>query len=264
MSELGEDIEGVSANLQNALLKTENVERFLREIAVLAARRVRSGLSCGITLRSDSRPVTVASSDDVAAQVDEVQYRLDDGPCLHAMRDGHIVLIEDTSSNVRWPWWEHEAAAHEIRSCLSLPLSAEDKPIGALNLYARTTSAFGLTEMRRAENFAENASGALALAMRLEAYVALTEQLRSALASRAVIDQALGIVMARERCNQATAFGVMRAASQQSNVKLRDIAAAIVTSVTGEPPQDPVFEDPSNRPARRPEQGRYRSAGRPL
>ena len=119
---------------------------------------------------------------------------------------------------------------------MSLPLSAEDEPIGALNLYARTTSAFGLTEIRR-KRLAGECIGALALAMRLEAYVALTEQLRSALASRAVIDQALGIVMARERCNQATAFGVMRAASQQSNVKLRDIAAAIVTSVTGEPPR---------------------------
>ena len=74
--------------------------------------------------------------------------------------------------------------------------------------------------------------------------LALIEQLRSSLTSRTVIDQALGIIMAREHCTQARAFAIMRSASQNSNTKLRDIAAAIVTSVTGEPPSPPPpFED---------------------
>jgi AmiR/NasT family two-component response regulator len=68
--------------------------------------------------------------------------------------------------------------------------------------------------------------------------------LRSSLASRTVIDQALGIVMAREQCTQTRAFAILRSASQNSNVKLRDIASAIVTSVSGEPPQpSPAFND---------------------
>src|SRR5947199_231893 len=97
---------------------------------------------------------------------------------------------------------------------------------------------------RLAENFAENASGALSLAMRLASHAALIEQLRSSLTSRTVIDQALGIIMAREQCNQARAFAILRSASQNSNVKLRDIAGAVVTSVTGEPPQPaPPFEE---------------------
>ena len=70
------------------------------------------------------------------------------------------------------------------------------------------------------------------------------EQLRSSLTSRTVIDHALGIIMARGNCTQARAFAILRSASQNSNVKIRDIASAVVTSVTGEPPQPaPPFEE---------------------
>ena len=230
--------------LHDALLSTQSVEQFLHEMAVMAARLVNRGLSCGMTMQPSGRPVTVACSDQVAARVDEVQYELDDGPCLHAMRDGQMVRIEDTAEKAYWPEFEAHAASHGIRSCLALPLNADGKPVGALNLYSREASAFGVAEARRAEHFAENASGALSLAMRLASHTTLIEQLRSSLTSRTVIDQALGIIMAREHCTQARAFGILRSASQNSNVKLRDIASAVVTSITGEPPQPaPPFEE---------------------
>ncbi len=231
--------------LHGALLSTEGVEEFLHETALLAAGLVRGGgLSCGMTMQPDGRPVTVACSDPVAARVDEVQYQLDDGPCLHAMRDGHMVRIEDTAEQARWPEFEAQAASHGIRSCLALPLNTDGQPVGALNLYAREASAFGPAEARLAENLAHNASGALSLAMRLASHAALIGQLRSSLASRGVIDQALGIIMAREHCPQERAFAILRSASQNSNVKLRDIAGSVVASVTGEPPRPaPPFEE---------------------
>jgi hypothetical protein len=143
------------------------------------------------------------------------------------------------------------AVAQGIRSTLSLPLTAEGKHIGALHLYAPVPAAFGPAETRRAESLAANATGALALAVRQAATTDLTSQLRTALASRAVIDQALGVIMAQERCTQAQAFAILRSASQNRNVKLRDIATKIVTNVTGEPPQPPPFEitsTPGGRP----------------
>ena len=230
-------------DLQEALVHTQSVEQFLHEMAVLAAHAVGGDLSCGMTMRSNGRPVTVACSDPVAAKVDAVQYGLDCGPCLHAMRDGHVVRIEDTADKTRWPEFERQAAAHGIRSCLALPLRSQGRRIGALNLYARDASAFGAAEAQRAADFAENASGTLTLAIRLASHAALIEQLRSSMQSRTVIDQALGIVMAQEHCTQARAFDILRTASQHRNVKLRDIASSIVTSVSGEPPQPPpAFE----------------------
>ena len=232
--------------LQRALLGTETLEQFLRELATLAARLVTDGVSCGMTMRSTGRPATVACSDPLAGEIDDVQYRLDDGPCLHAMRSGDRVSIEDTADRERWPRFEAAAQARGIRSCLALPLVADGKPVGALNLYARGVNSFGATQVRRAENLAENASGALSLMLRLASYSELTEQLRSSLTSRAVIYQSLGVLMAQERCTQAKAFEILRTASQHSNLKLRDIAAAIVAGVSGEPPQPHPFEEDEN------------------
>src|ERR1700753_363070 len=109
--------------LHGALLSTESVEQFLHEMAVMAARLVGGGLSCGMTMQPSGRPVTVACSDQVAARVDEVQYELDDGPCLHAMRDGHMGGLEDTPHQAHWHEFEAQGAARGIRSCMALPLN---------------------------------------------------------------------------------------------------------------------------------------------
>jgi GAF domain-containing protein len=226
--------------LQNLLLATSSMEEYLTDVTVLAARAVADGLSCGITLQPNGRPITVAASDRRAAQVDEVQYELDQGPCLHAMRTGQQVNIDDTTAGQRWAGFSMRAAANGIHSCLSLPLNA-DGIIGALNFYAPVPGAFTDAELRRAETFAASASAALALAARQASTAALTGQLRAALASRAVIDQALGIIMAEERCTTTQAFAILRTASQNRNVKLRDIAREIVTGVGGEPPAAEPF-----------------------
>lgn len=240
--EAWDEIGASIAELQKALLSTDTVEEFLRELAAQAARLVTGGLSCGMTLGGNGRAFTVACSDEVAAGVDEIQYGLDEGPCLTAMRSGVLVCIADTEAESRWPRFAERAAALGIRSALALPLTADDRPAGALNLYARAAGAFGQAEIRRAQQFAEHGSGALALASRLASYSALTGQLRASLASRAVIDQAIGIIMAQERCNPAKAFTILRTASQHRNIKVRELAREIVTSMSGEPPLPPPFE----------------------
>ena len=240
---MSNEVQADLIGLQNALLETDNVEQFLHELAVLATRVVTDGLSCGMTLRQRGRPpVTGATSDPLASAVDEVQYQTGDGPGLHAMRHGQRVRIDDVSAYGRWPRFEKRAASIGIRSSLSLPLIAEGKPVGALNLYSRQQGAFGEAETRRAESFAGHASGALTLALRLASCTDLNDQLRSSMVSRAVIDQAVGVIMAMERCAQDKAFALLRSVSQNTNVKLRDLAITVVTSVSGEPPRSAPFE----------------------
>ncbi len=223
--------------LQNALLNTDNVEQFLHELAVLSTRVVTAGLSCGMTLRQHGRPpVTAACTDPLASQADDVQYQTGDGPCLHALRHGVRVRIDDMASHGRWPRFARQAVSLGIRSCLAVPLIADGEPVGALNLYARQPRAFGPSEIRRAEAFARHASGALTLALRMASCEDLNDQLRSSIMSRAVIDQALGVIMATEHCSQDKAFALLRGVSQNTNVKLRDLAATIVTHASGEPP----------------------------
>ena len=230
--------------LQEALLKTGSVEQFLHELALLTTRLVADGLSCGMTLRQRGRPpATAACTDPLASQADEIQYQTGDGPCLHAFRHGQVVRIDDLATFGRWPRFSRQAVKLGIRSCLALPLFDGSDPTGALNLYARRPAAFGPAETARAERFARNASGALTLALRMASCNDLNDQLRSSIVSRAVIDQALGVIMATERCPQDKAFALLRTASQNTNVKLRDLAATIVTSVSGEPPRATAFQD---------------------
>ena len=96
--------------LQNALLKTDNVEQFLHELAVLSTRVVTDGLSCGMTFRPRGRmPITAACTDPLAAEADDVQYRTGDGPCLHALRHAQPVRIDDMATHGRWPRFARQA-----------------------------------------------------------------------------------------------------------------------------------------------------------
>lgn len=234
------------AGLQNALLNTDDVEQFLRELAVLATHAVGGdAMSCGMALREQGRPATVtACSDPLASQADQAQHESGNGPAMDALRHARPVNVRDTATAKRWPRFCRQAASLGIRSCYAAPLVGGGKPAGALVLYARRPRAFGTELARRADKFARHASGALTLSLRMASCADQNDQLRSSVVSRAVIDQALGVIMATERCPQEKALALLRSASQNSNVKLRDLAIAIVTQVSGEPPQPAApFQD---------------------
>ena len=72
--------------------------------------------------------------------------------------------------------------------------------------------------------------------VRLAHYVEISEQLRAALTSRTVINQSIGIIMGQNGCDADAAFAVLRSASQNRNVKLRTVAAEIITAVSTTPP----------------------------
>lgn len=241
MAEEAPDFQASITELQAVLLGTESINGFLQELASLAARELGEGLSCGITLQPNGRPLTAASSDVNAAQIDELQYGLDHGPCLTALRTGKVVRIDDLASDPRWGDYAVRALAHGVKSSLSTPLTAADRTVGALNLYADRPHFFGEAQTRQAERFSQDAAIAVGIAAQLAAQAVLTGQLRASLASRAVIDQAIGVIMAQQRCTATDAFAILRTASQNRNVKLRQIAEQIITGITGHPPQPPSF-----------------------
>ena len=71
--------------------------------------------------------------------------------------------------------------------------------------------------------------------VRLAHYVEISAQLRAALTSRTVIDQSIGIIMGQNGCGTDAAFAVLRSASQNRNVRLRTVAAEIITAVSTTP-----------------------------
>ena len=228
--------ETVVGLLTEVLVSAEHAHELLDDIVHLAADTIGPRLWCGLTLEAQDGPVTVALSHAPASRLDRVQYDHDDGPCLHSLRHGELVLLEDTRREHRWAEYCAAATALGVRSSLSVPMRAHGHAPGALNLYADRPDAFGHREVGRAEAFGAGASRALALAGRLTSAGDLAHQLRQALVSRTTIDQAIGVIMGQNRCDADAAFDVLRSASQHRNVKLRDVAARVLGSVQGTPP----------------------------
>lgn len=218
------------ADIVGAMLALPDLEQLLTRLAELAAGSVGEGSSCGITISSDGRTFTVASSDARAMQLDEVQYAGGDGPCLQTLRTGQAVSVPDLTDETRWGDYPTHAMTHGVRSSLSLPLIADGTPTGALNLYAAQPDVFTPDHVRAATVIAAAAAGAIAMALRLGAQVILTEQMQTALSTRAVIDQAIGIIIRDRRCTPDEAFTFLRTTSQQRNVRLHQVATQVVNA----------------------------------
>lgn len=225
--------------LLNLLVDSAEIDAFLARVVRLAAEVVVPAVACGVTMRRDGQDFTAAASDPFAAQVDELQYGADEGPCLDSMRTGEIVEVRDLATDPRWDGYRPHAVAHGLASSLSLPLEVDGHTVGAMNLYATRRAAFAEPARTQATAFASQCSAALTVALRMVDYHELHRQLVDAMSARSVIDQALGVLMSEQRCDAATAFDLLRQASQRRNRKLRDIAADLVTGVSGRPPQPP-------------------------
>jgi GAF domain-containing protein len=229
------DLAAAYRELQNLLLDRPDVSEFLNEVAALAASVV-PGCSCGITMRRDHEIMTVAVSDQFAAAIDEIQYGRGQGPCLETLHTGIQVNVADLAADDRWGDYRIYALTYGVRSSLSLPLAIDGIVRGALNLYTTVPNSFGMSETRRSKAFAHQAAAALTIVLRNADQAALEHQLREALATRAVVDQAVGIIMGQRRVDSSQAFAVLREISQTRNRKLRDIAADVIQAVTGTPP----------------------------
>ena len=170
----------------------------------------------------------MASSGQLALDVDERQYAEGYGPCLDAVRLGEIVIVPDMASETRWPEYLPRAREAGVAASVSIPLPIEDRHIGALNIYTRQTDILDETAIETARTIAGFAAVALVNADRYQKSTTLANQLEEALQSRAVIDQAKGILIAQHHLSADEAFDMLIRMSQHSNRKLRDVAAALV------------------------------------
>ncbi|HZS19384.1 MAG TPA: GAF and ANTAR domain-containing protein [Pseudonocardiaceae bacterium] len=230
------------AELQALLLESDTLHHFLDRLAQLTGQVLPEGNSCGVTVRQHSRAVTLAASDEQARRIDQLQYDLDEGPCLDTLATGKTHYIVDTVTETRWPCFCPAAHEQGVRSCLGLPLTGPTGLMGCYNLYSLRRDAFAPDTRGPLEVFAGNAAGALAVARKLADQAQMSDDLREALTSRAVIDQATGIIMAQQRCGAGEAFDTLRRASQHRNVKVRRLATEIISQVSGKPPEPGVFE----------------------
>lgn len=229
---LSDELAAVYARMSGLLLSQETVQTMVELVTDLATRAIAGATGCAVSLMDDrGRRTTTASTDPVVAEADDVQYELDEGPCMTAWREQTVVRVDDTASESRWPHWSRQVQGLGVRSALSAPLHAGGVPLGAMKVYSDRRGAFDETDEQMMVRFAAQAAIALANMQSLDAARQLSEGLKEALTTRDVIATAKGVLMAHDGVDEQTAFAMLVSASQRENVKVRDVAANLLAGL---------------------------------
>ena len=225
--------------LSRVVLVDRTLTDALTDITRIAAQGIPGAEATSITLIRDDIPFTAAHHGEMSLAADELQYEHGYGPCVDAGRGGVFLRVDDMRTEQRWPdYVAHVLTSTPVLSSLSIPLPYQGSSIGALNNYSTKPGAFASPESLRAgTDVAEVIAVAVANA---DAHAQLFDQatnMRVAMESRAVIEQAKGVLMAQRHVDADQAFEILREASQRYNRKLRDIAFGIVESTATNRPR---------------------------
>ena len=213
------------AGLSTARLSLEDL---LTLVASFAVQAIPGADGAGLTLLEADRANIVVKTDPFVRVIDDVQYGIGEGPCVTAAATGQTMRSGSLSGDPRWPRFGPRAGRLGVHSVLSLPLLAQDVVVGVMNVYARPRAAFD----DRAEHIGKLFSVPAAIAAQNAQVLAQTQRLaanlEAALASRAVMDQAIGILISRSGSTPEEAFNRIRALSQTNHIKATAVAAGIV------------------------------------
>lgn len=221
------------STLSRFFVGDRTLKETLVRVSELTVDAVPAAALVGITLPVEGRQSTAVFTDPAAPEIDQAQYDTGEGPCLEAYRDQRAHVVDSMKEDGPWPEFRAAALAWGVHSVLALPLVVDKVSVGAMNLYAYEPYAFGPEGQATGAVFASQAAIVLANAQAYWDVHSLSERLGDAMKSRAVIEQAKGILMAAQRCDEDEAFALLVRASQRENIKLRDVARRIVADAAG-------------------------------
>ena len=200
----------------------------LTRVAEFAVAAIPGADGAGLTLLESGHADTIVATAPFVAEVDAIQYTIEEGPCITAATEGRTVRSGALGDDAQWPQFGPRVKRLGVHSVLSLPLVTPGGVVGAMNVYAHPADSFDDHAVEIGELFAVPAAIAVQNAQVLAQTKRLAHQLEAALTSRAVIDQALGILMSRAGSTAEQAFDRLRDRSQSDNVKLREVAQRVV------------------------------------
>ncbi len=206
-----------------SLRTEENLQDTLHGIVQAARDTIPGAEDVGLALVERGRIVTVAQTSERIRLADEAQYRVGQGPCVDAVWRQRVYRIDDLDQETRWPRFAEAMAGLGVRAMLSFRLFIAGDSLGVLNIFSSTPNAFDTNSEHIGELLATHAAVAL-VGSRTEA------QLEDAMTTRDLIGTAKGIIAERHRVTTEKAFRLLVAASQNSNIKLADVARSLVAA----------------------------------
>ncbi|MEU2272620.1 GAF and ANTAR domain-containing protein [Streptomyces olindensis] len=226
-----------SDTLDQAMVRSSGLDTLLRDLTDRAVQEVPGAAACSITVRRADRLLTLAGSEGLPSGLDLRQYENGSGPCVEAAETDTEQYAPDLAAESRWPSYTGYALSTGVRCVLAVPIAVEGETGAAINFYGTRAGVLG-TGRDAARAFAARAGDTISVALRIERRRQSAADVRTALLSRSVIDQAIGILMARERIDARLALERLRRVSQERNVKLRDLCSQLVARVSR--PGDPA------------------------
>ena len=209
--------------------REQPMEGALQRVTDLARTVLPGNPEASVTLVVREHPSTVVSTGLLAVELDEGQYERGLGPCLHAAGTGRIADVPDTRTETRWPDYARRAAEHGTLSSLSVPLAVDAPQVsGALNLYAQRSNGFDEVSRSTATRFGHYAAVVAGNLSRYRRAVERADRLETSLASRAVIEQARGMLMERHGVTADGAFRILARASMHTHSTVRRLAEHLV------------------------------------
>ena len=189
------------------------------------AMTVTRSEGAGIMLAEPPRGLAfAAASHQRVTEIELLQDRVESGACHEAFTTERVVIAEDLEQEVAWPEYARRAVELGFRSVLGVPMHTSGRTIGVMNVYRERPGPWSPTDVESAEILVAMGAAYILHADELRAQHTLAEQLHEALASRDVIGQAKGILMARHQIDADAAFDLLRKRSQAANRKLREVA----------------------------------------
>jgi transcriptional regulator with GAF, ATPase, and Fis domain len=211
--------------LARELASDRSVDATLEAIVGSAARTLQDVAAVGISYLDGRTVVARAQSNSLVTEVDDLQTRIQQGPCLDVLTSiENVVRVDDLRSDARWPEFARGAVERGVKSVLAFRLFVENATLGNLSFFAERAAAFDQSSELIGELFATHAAVALG-GIRLE------EQFIQAVRRRDVIGQAKGVLMARHDLDEETAFATLVRYSQTEHVKLYDVAVQLLDSL---------------------------------
>ena len=205
----------------------------LGEVAGFATQAIPGVEGAGVTAIELFGPTPRVEAWAVTAsfvrEIDVIQYQeVKEGPCITCMESRRPTVSGSLGSDGRWPHFGGRVARMGVHSALSLPLVIDDRVVGAINAYAHGRDAFAEHAVQLGTQFAGPAAVSVYNAQLLAGAQERTKQLQRALESRAVIDQAIGIIRSRSGVSAEVAFDRLTRTSQAENIKLHVVAERMV------------------------------------
>ncbi len=227
------DLQDAIRDLSGLVAGSLGLPELLAEVATFAVRAIPGADGAGVTLlrvnRSDNMVEALAASAPFVAEIDEIQYvTLQEGPCITAALERRTVRSGSLGGEKMWPRFGPRVGRLGVHSALSLPLLLADHVVGAINVYAHDKDVFDEHAAELGELFARPAAVAVHNAHVLAQAMTLAAQLQTALSTRPVIDQAIGLLRGRTGRSAEDAFAQLRLISQTEHRKLGEVAQRIV------------------------------------